>query len=97
MDYKIIWSIEALSNLEEILNYLIEKWSQREIDNFKKKLTKQIELITLFPTMFPVSLINSKLRRAVLSKQTTIYYRLEENAIYLVFIFSNSMDVRRLK
>ena len=97
MDYKIIWTNEAINNLEEILNYLIEKWSQREVDNFKKKLSKKIEIIGLFPTMFPVSTYNLKLRKAVLSKQTTIYYQIDDNIIYLVFIFVNSKDVKRLR
>jgi len=65
MDYKIIWTTEAVNNLEEILNYLNEKWSQREVDAFKKKLGKQIELIRLFPGMFPISQYNARLRKAV--------------------------------
>lgn len=97
MDYKIIWTNEAINNLEEILNYLNENWSKREVDNFKRKLSNQIELIGLFPTMFPVSSYNIKLRKAVLSKQTTIFYQINDKTINLVFIFLNSKDVKRLK
>jgi plasmid stabilization system protein ParE len=97
MDYKIIWTIEAIDNLDEILNYLIEKWSQKEVDNFKRKLSKHIELIGIFPKMFPASIHNPKLRKAVLSKQTSIYYQIHNNTIYSVFIFVNSKDVKRLK
>ncbi|MCF6332254.1 MAG: type II toxin-antitoxin system RelE/ParE family toxin [Draconibacterium sp.] len=67
MDYKIIWTNEAINNLEEILNYLIENWTQREISNFKNKLSNQIHLIQQFPQMFPVSLYNQRLRKAVLT------------------------------
>ncbi len=49
MDYKIIWTNEAINNLEEILNYLIENWTQREVSNFKNKLSNQIHLIQQFP------------------------------------------------
>jgi len=68
MDFKFIWSQEAISNLEEILDYLVLNWSQKEIIQFKKKLTRQIDLIIQFPKMFPVSMHNSELRKAVLSK-----------------------------
>ncbi len=44
-DYKIFWTEEAIQNLEEILDYLLRKWTQREVDNFKFKLSKQIDLI----------------------------------------------------
>lgn len=33
-DYKIFWTNEALNNLEDILDYLINRWTQREIVNF---------------------------------------------------------------
>jgi plasmid stabilization system protein ParE len=97
MDYKIIWTNEAINNLEEILNYLIERWSQKEVDNFKRKLSKQIELIGVFPKMFPQSKYNPKLRKAVLSKQTNIFYQIKNNTIYLVYIFVNSKDTEKLK
>ena len=97
MDYKIIWTSEAINNPEEILNYLIERWSQKEVDNFKRKLSKQIELIGVFPKMFSQSKYNSKLRKAVLSKQTNIFYQIKNNTIYLVYIFVNSKDIERLK
>ena len=42
MDYKIFWSEEALSNLEEILDYLNERWTEKEINRFKNKLNKQL-------------------------------------------------------
>lgn len=38
MDCKLIWTEEAISNLENILDYLTKEWSQREVNNFKKKL-----------------------------------------------------------
>jgi len=37
MDYKLIWTFEAINNLEEILDYLITNWSQniKKIKKFK--------------------------------------------------------------
>jgi len=67
-DYKIFWTDEAINNLEDILDYLLKNWTQREIDNFKSRLSKQIRLMQQNPNLFPVSKYNSRLRRAVLSK-----------------------------
>ena len=33
MDYKIFWTEEAIRNLEEIVNYLLSSWTQKE--NFR--------------------------------------------------------------
>ena len=49
MDYKVFWTDEAIHNLEEILDYLIQNWTQKEVRQFKIKLAKQIDLIMKFP------------------------------------------------
>ncbi len=97
MDYKIFWTEEAIHNLEEIIDYLATKWTQREVDNFKKKLLKQIDIIKRNPRMFPVSTFQPRLRKAVLSKQTSIFYEIGNDVIYLVYLFVNYKNTERLK
>ena len=97
MDCKVFWADEAIQNLGEILYYLIQNWSQKEVLQFKMKLARQIDLIMKFPQMFPVSEYNPKLRKAVLSKQTTLFYQVKENVIYLVYLFVNHKDIGRIK
>ena len=97
MDYKLHWTEEAVNNLEEILDYLNQNWTQKEVTNFKLKLAKQIELIVQNPFMFPQSLHRSRLRKAVLSKQTSIFYEVKNDAIFLAYLFINRMDIERIK
>lgn len=97
MDYKLFWSKESISNLESILSYLESKWTDREIASFKRKLSKQLELIEKNPRLFPVSDVQPRLRKAVLSKQTTIFYELKEYEIHIAYLFSNRMDIVRIK
>jgi plasmid stabilization system protein ParE len=96
-DFKAFWTDEALQNLESILDYLNYRWTQREIDNFKKKLGKQIELIEQNPKLFPVSVYNPRLRKAVLSKQTTIFYEVTDHIVYLVYLFNSKQDIEKIK
>ena len=95
-DFKVVWTDEAINNLESILDYLDAKWTQREIDNFKKKLVKQIELIEKNPRRFPLSKYNPRLRKAVLSKQTTIFYEIVDHVIYLVYLFNSRQDIENI-
>ena len=97
MDYKLFWSKESISNLESILSYLESEWTDREIAIFKRKLSKQLELIEKNPRLFPVSDVQPRLRKAVLSKQTTIFYELKEYEIHIAYLFSNRMDIVRIK
>jgi len=96
-DFKIFWTEEALVNLEDILNYLSSKWTKREIDNFKLRLSKQISLIQNNPKLFPLSDHNPRLRKAVLSKQTTIFYEVKDCEIYLLYLFNNKQDIDKIK
>lgn len=96
-NYKIFWTNEAISNLEEILNYLNNRWTQQEIDNFKKRLVKQISIIEQNPNLFPISKFNTRLRKAVLSKQITIFYEVSEQIVYLVYLFNTKQDIERIK
>lgn len=96
-DYNIFWTDEAINNLESILDYLNDKWTQREIDNFKAKLGRQIDLIEKNPRLFPVSQFNSRIRKAVLNKQTTIFYELKGQMIFLAYLFNNKQNINRLK
>ena len=52
--YKLYWSNESLDNLENILDYLNKKWTPREVEAFKEKLRKQIDIILSFPEIFPI-------------------------------------------
>ena len=96
-EFKIFWTNEALDNLEEILDYLNFRWTEREVNNFLDRLSKQISLIEQNPKLFPISLYNPRLRKAVLSKQTTIFYEVSGPVIYLVYLFNNKRDIDKIK
>jgi plasmid stabilization system protein ParE len=97
MGYKVLWTEEAIQNLEEIIYYLSNKWTLREVDNFKEKLSKQIDLIKRYPRMFPVSTFQPRLRKAVLSKQTSVFYEISDNVIFLAYIYVNNKNSEKLK
>lgn len=47
--YKLIWSDEALKGLQEIISYLENKFSEKEVKVFAKKLDKQLEILKKSP------------------------------------------------
>ena len=89
MDYKLRWSDESIRNLEEVLADISRKWTLKEVDNFKNKLKLQLQMIISHPHMFPRSQSNPKLRKAVLSKQTTIFYEIKYDTISIIHIHLN--------
>lgn len=95
--YKIFWTDEALSNLEDILEYLKTRWTTKELKKFSKKLEKQLELIKKNPQIFPLSKKRSNIRRSVLTRQVTLYYEIDEKKISIVTLFDTRQDTDKLK
>jgi len=83
------WTNQAVSDLEEILQYLEEKWSSKEIEKFKLKLGEDVELLSKFPYLGSASKSNKDIRRFVLNKHVTIIYQFEGDAISLISLFQN--------
>lgn len=95
--YKIIWSDEALTNLKDIINYLEDHWSEAEIKKFSQLLEKHLNLLQENPFLFLLSTQLSGLRKSVISKQNTIYYRIVRNNVHIITLFDNRQSPRKLK
>ena len=95
--YKIDWSDEASSNLDDIIEYLQNKWTDREIRRFFQKLDKRIMLISRNPFAFPVVDVRINIRRSVLSRQTSIYYEIKADVVVILSLFDNRKDPDSIK
>ena len=94
--YKLIWSDEALNNLKYIIDYLENRWTKREIKKFALLLDKQLKLIEDNPFLFAESDKSNGLIKSVLSKQTTIYYRIIGYEIRIITLFDNRQNPKTL-
>jgi plasmid stabilization system protein ParE len=90
--YRIDWSDEASDNLDSIIEYLQNRWTDREIGRFFKKLDKRIDLISRNPHAYPVIDLRINIRRSVLSEQTTIYYEIKPDVVVILSLFDNRKD-----
>jgi len=95
--YKIIWTDEAYKNLQHIIDYLEKFWTSREIRKFARLLDKQLVLIKKNPALYPYSIKSKHIRKSVLTKQITLYYRVADTEIYLVTLFDSRQKPNKLK
>jgi plasmid stabilization system protein ParE len=96
MSNKIIWSGRAKNDYSGILNYLSRKWSSKEIVKFVDKLERNINHIVLNPEIGTPSK-KKLLRRLVVSKQTSIYYKVIRGDIYIISLFDNRQSPNKLR
>ena len=94
--YKIVWSDEALSNLKNILTYLENNWSTKEINKFATLLDRQLNRIQNNPFLFAESESRSTIRKSVLTKQVSIYYRVKNKTVELISLFDNRQNPKKL-
>jgi plasmid stabilization system protein ParE len=87
--YKLVWTDEALNGLKDIIDYLEKKFPEKDIKKFAKKFDRQIELIKKNPESFTLSPKSKTIRRSVVAKLTSIYYRIDGDTITLVTIYDN--------
>ena len=87
--YKILWTDHAIYELKETLEYLENNWTEKELRKFSAKLDHTIELISKTPEIFPASFEKDEIRKAVVEKHNSLYYRINENSIEIISLFSN--------
>ncbi|KAB1066804.1 type II toxin-antitoxin system RelE/ParE family toxin [Tamlana haliotis] len=95
--YKILWTDHAISELKETIEYIENKWTERELRIFSSKLDHTIELISKSPEIFPVSFEKKNIRKAVVENHNNIYYRINENSVEIVSLFSNKKNPNKKK
>lgn len=89
---EIIWTAEANSNLDTIVQYLRSEWTEKEVQKFITKLNKAILLIASRPQLFRLTNKRKGLRKFVLTKHTSIFYLQKKSYIYIVALFDNRQD-----
>jgi plasmid stabilization system protein ParE len=88
MDFKIIWSEKALSNLENIVDYLKNNWSVNVLNNFSLALEKKLETLKRFPES-GISSTNKPFRKTLVTKHTYLVYKVKGNTIELLGLIDN--------
>lgn len=95
--YKVLWTDFALSELAQTIKYLEENWTEKDVRNFSVKLEETIVFISQNPNLFQSSEIKKDVRRAVVTKHNTLYYRLVNNHFEVVSFFSNWQNSKKRK
>ncbi|HEY4325668.1 MAG TPA: hypothetical protein VGN20_16855 [Mucilaginibacter sp.] len=89
---RIVYSERSLANAEEIKQYLLYKFTQKEVDNLYKMLAAFESVVKTFPQLYPLVLNSKKIHRAVLSKQLSVFYTYSKDTISIAAMLDNRMD-----
>ena len=88
----VIWTREASERVDSIKKYLKENWSEKEVELFLLKLMRFEKLVPLYPDLYPHSLSNPHLQRAVITKHNSLIYSVKEEEIVILTILDNRQN-----
>ena len=94
--YKILWTEHALNELSDTYEYLELHFTERELKKLSTELDRTLNLISQNPYLFPISELKG-VRRAVIKKFNTLYYREKGNYIEILSFFSNQQNPNKRK
>lgn len=91
MSLNIRWSTEAEDAYENILIYLNDYWSAKEVEYFIDQTATFLKIIADQPYAFPSS-ARDEIRKAVIGRQNSLYYMIRNSEILLLTFWDNRMD-----
>ncbi len=92
MAVNIIWSPNAQKKLNAIVGYIAEEWTEKEAITFVKRVNKVLQQISNYPQSFPQSNKQNKIRKCVISKQTTLFFVFNDDHVNLLTFFDTRQN-----
>jgi plasmid stabilization system protein ParE len=95
--YKIFWTDNALNELIANYEYLEINFTHKELNRLAKEIEKITTLISINPNLFSESELQKGIRKVVIEKYNTMYYRTKNDTIEILSFFSNRQNPSKIK
>jgi plasmid stabilization system protein ParE len=94
---KIIWNKEAKSDYFEIIDYLFENWSVKEVQKFIDEVRNVEYLLKKGNVDFQETNYRG-IKRVVLRKQITLFYKIKSiSEVEFLKFWNNHKDIKKLR
>jgi len=91
MSLSILWTDEAKETFDIIVNFLENNWGSTSAKKFIEVTLQKIILISGQPYLFKAS-ISKNVRRAVITKHTSMFYEVSNEQIIILFFMDNRQE-----
>ena len=100
MVFKIIWTIRAYETFEDNIQYLLDNWSEKELENYKKLVKNKIDLLRIHPELGrPFKNRSMNIRQIVIHRRILLLYKVSDKSqeIKLLLFWNTLKNPRKLK
>lgn len=95
MALEIRWTTRADIKLDRIIVYLETEWGESVVKAFMRKLYDFLGIISGFPEIGSMQYPEKNIRGFSLTKQVSIFYKIEGDQIILLDLFDNRSDPKK--
>jgi len=91
-------SLEILStqNADEtfiaVYDFIEIRFGKKVADKFLEKTENIVALIAEYPLMYKATSVDVNVRIAIISKHTSLFYRVTETSVHLLYFWDNRRD-----
>lgn len=93
---KIIWTPESERTFTENIEYLAESWLVKTIHKFIDRVDQAIENIADNPEKYPYHRKKDQVRRFVINKHITLYFKVYSDRIDLLTFWNTHQEPEKL-
>jgi len=97
MNYKIRWTANAYSDFSQTVVFIKERWSKKSAEDFINRVDTVLNILAIFPQLGKIIYPPKQIRAIVISKQTTLVYRIKSDNIIIINLFDNRQDPEKLR
>jgi plasmid stabilization system protein ParE len=97
MPKQIIWSPLSEKDFAQILEYLDTEWNEKVTNQFIDLTDSFLEQISINPKQYPIIHRKKRIRKCVITKHNTIFYRDSKKQIDILRIYDIRQDPKKLK
>ncbi|WP_426667524.1 type II toxin-antitoxin system RelE/ParE family toxin [Mucilaginibacter sp. McL0603] len=92
MSFEIKFTPEAEETYDAVVTQLRQRWGDRFVVKFEIKVLKCLDTITTTPYIYPVTEENTGIRKCLLHKNCSMFYKVYDEAILIVCFWDNRQD-----
>jgi plasmid stabilization system protein ParE len=89
MQFEVVLSNEAIDTFESISDQIDTRWGDKEVNAFRIRTYKVVEIISKFPLIFPAIGNTEYIRKAFIHKNCSMFYAIGNTYIEILFFWDN--------
>lgn len=99
MIYKALWTNRAIKTAGDVVKYLRDEWTEKEVNDFLDKVDSIIEMIEINPKLFRESSKKSHIHLAIIKRRMLLVYQVRpiKKQVVLLMFWNPKKNPKKIK